>query len=173
MPGTYVVQDRNAGHGRAGLALPFPPTAGPLVIREKNDLRYLQMSQPWCGDVADEAYAGCFTEGISDCSVVAVMEWEPQRNGWGRCYFEHLAGSAITSHSMQLASHVLRRVRGPRFAVVAQYYGGIAFSEADSLFDELRVPPQNRSYYQSGRRGMNFGLRFFGGYFGEHLPGNQ
>ncbi len=50
---------------------------------------------------------------------------------------------------------------------------GIAFSEADRLFDELRVPPQNRSYYQSGRSGMNFGLRFFGGYFGEHLPGNQ
>lgn len=80
------------------------------------------------------------------------------------------AGSEVNSTTRNLAAYAISGA-GPRCcAVVAQYYGGSAFSLADELFDFLKTPKGYRSYYISGHSGMGFGLRFFGGYFGESQP---
>jgi hypothetical protein len=167
MPGVYEATDRSAGTGRAGLCLPYPPTTGPLVIDRKDDLRHLEMSEPWWGEVSEDKFAGCYTDGISDCSAVAIMEWNLKLKSWGQYYFHHVCGSLITEDDRSLAAAIFKASQGPRFGVVAQYYGGSAFRQADELFDLLSIPQQNRSYYKSNRSGMNFGLRFYGGSFGE------
>lgn len=164
MPGLYTAHIRTNPAGRAGLALPFTPTTGPLRLNNRAGLQKVEMSEPLWGDA--QQYQGVYTTGISDCSAIAIVEWAG--NHWGRFYFEHVAGSDVTQTIISRARQAIGN-RGPRcFAVVAQYYGGTAFSAANMLFNVLGIANGARSYYRSNLSGMDFGLRFSGGEFGEY-----
>jgi hypothetical protein len=88
MPGIYAA-DRNAIPGRAGLALPYTPTTGPILIGvDTATFLNKPMMQPWQGDANE--IAGIRTEHMSDCIVVCVAELK--NTGWGSMYFHHIMG---------------------------------------------------------------------------------
>lgn len=167
MPGLYVATNRAAARGRAGLALPYTPTSGPLALRSTAGMLQVPMSAPQSGDAQTFGHQGIWTTGVSDCSVVAVVEYHG--GAWRRFFFEHVAGSNCIPKIRQAARDALNGAVGHRFGVVAQYYGGSAFGSADELFNAALVPPANRSYYQSGFSGMSFGIRWMNGEFGEAI----
>lgn len=168
MAGFYAVADRRGTQGWGGLALPFPSTQGPLVLDAEGDLKYVKMSETCTGDVAKDRLAGIWTSGVSDCSVVAIVEY--RQNAWRRYFFEHVAGSYITEDISRGAEAAIGSEGSDCFALVAQSHGGSAFRSARDLFDQLNIPKANRSYYQSCSSGMSFGLRFQYGRFGEVRP---
>lgn len=105
-------------------------------------------------------HKGFYTTGISDCSVVAIFEL-----GGTAYYFEHVAGSDVKDEAVYTAMDLFNT--DAVYAVVAQWYGGVAFESANWFFDMLTVPAENQIYYCSKKDGMGFGVNFVDGTFGE------
>jgi hypothetical protein len=99
VPGSYIVQDRNRPEpGFGGLALPFPPAQGRLMLpRGFTNLKYVMMrASPTCGTIQTFGnQEGIWTDGISDCVVVIIMEWDDPNRRWTKFCFHHMLGSAM------------------------------------------------------------------------------
>ncbi|MFN7923091.1 MAG: hypothetical protein U0Q16_23515 [Bryobacteraceae bacterium] len=163
MPGEYTVRNRAVAERTfGGLGLPIPPAQGRLMVplREQG-LRYVPMAaSPTCGDARTFANAGLWTDGISDCCVIAIAQYD--QNSWTKFCFHHMQGgmSKYTLQDFAMKAPIPARC----WAVVADKSG-----LTDTLIDELAgwgIPRAQISRYVS-RGDFTFGLRFFGGAFGE------
>lgn len=90
MPGVYVA-NRNGHVGRAGLALPFTPTTGPIKFAQNwNEYVDVAMHHCYFGDAGQIKGGGLCTHFISECAVFAVAE--RKGGAWGKVYFAHIQG---------------------------------------------------------------------------------
>src|SRR5262245_24651786 len=88
MPGIYRAQ-RGAAPGRAGLALPFTPTTGPLRFAQDTEgFTNVPMHYHYLGKA--HKVQGLCTFSISECAVFAAAELTA--DGWGWAYFAHVQG---------------------------------------------------------------------------------
>lgn len=163
----YNVIDREITHPvPGGLMLPFPPTAGGrLMLRGGNQgLTYKPMAATaYAGRFPRDREEGIWTDSISDCVVIAIMEYS--ENTWKSFCFQHMLGGCFT-HTIEDYQRGGRPVAGDCWAVIADKSGSTSTIE-DQLY-VWGVPRQQGrvSIYRSGGD-FKFGLRFFGGYFGE------
>jgi hypothetical protein len=164
MPGTYDVSDRRAIRGRAGLMLPFPPTTGPIILENgETGLQYTKMGELVIGNVPHHSYPGIWTDGISDCVVLAAVVWEG--NGWNEFCWMHLSGGL---HSEWLSSAARIKKAASMWAVIASR-DRIGTSTMKDYLMSIGIPDHQISVYIS-RGDFKFGMRFFGGMFGEIKP---
>lgn len=173
MPGYYEVEDRTISSGWGWISRPLPavPLRGRLVMNRTRGLIPYAMSEPDWGRRSEDNMAGAITEGVSDCSVVAILE--KTETGFDRYFFQHVAGSHITQEIIGYARIGLEDAAASAlWALAVNYSGGAAFSNsggADMLFDMFGVPRSQRSYYVSHNSGHAFALRYDTGEFGEPI----
>lgn len=164
MPGTYQVTNRLAPTAKAGLGLPLPPANGPIVLENGNaGLRYAAMGGLLTGNVNTFGFPGIWTDSISDCVILAAVEWDPLVRNWTNFCWMHLNGGLYKPW---------RDAFRLRIANPAGAWGLIASRDwigTDTLrtkFNNWGIPNNQVSVYIS-RRDFKFGLRFFGGFWGE------
>ena len=164
MPGEYTVTNRQAPVARGGLALPLPPTHGPITLQHGNPgLQYRFMGVTAAGDARNFGHAGLWTDGISDCVVLMAVEWDPALQCWTNFCWRHLHGGLYKPW---------RDVFRQQIANPANCFGLIASRDwigTGVLEDKMRkwgIPAGQITTYIS-RSDFRFGVRFFGGAFGE------
>lgn len=166
----YGVENRSGAStkGRFRDRKPWMNNTGPLKI-EVEGLKQVFMSERYFKNVLPlgpdkNQYQGLYTTGISDCSVVAIVEF----GGQGLYYFEHVAGSDIKEDVISGAAQMFYHADWDNlYAVCAQYYGGMAFDRAHFMFEMCQVPPENQIFYRSDYSGMSFGINVVEDTFGE------
>lgn len=105
MPGVYRADpaSQDVRDGRAGLALPFTPTKGPIRFQQDHRSYFnspmvsssFSKVAPWVGNASDLKSGGIKTSGIDDCAVVCIAELKgtiDRGATWGKVFFAHLAG---------------------------------------------------------------------------------
>lgn len=104
MPGIYKASPKSKQGGRAGLALPFTPTTGPIRFQQDttgyydspmfNPTKFMQPS-PWVGKIADLKGGGIVSESMQACVIVCIAELRGSRGAnptWPCGFFVHLQG---------------------------------------------------------------------------------
>jgi len=163
MPGTYEVQNRAAAPAQGGLALPPPPAAGPIRLHGgAAGLRRRDMQVQAAGNVATYGYPGVWTTGISDCVVLAAVEWQPGV-GWTNFCWEHLGGGEHQTWERTFRAQI--GVPANCFALIAARYKTGTWYLADE-FVKWGISPERITVYIA-RADFSFGLRFAQGNFGE------
>jgi hypothetical protein len=103
---------------------------------------------------------GLWTQGISDCVIVAIAQSDDPNGWWKKFCFHHMLGGAMTYTLVDFAR--ISPVPAACWAVFADKSGAVS-----TLVDAVvRVPRPQIGTYDSGGD-FTFGLRFRGGYFGE------
>ncbi|SFG17867.1 hypothetical protein SAMN05518801_10975 [Novosphingobium sp. CF614] len=162
MPGIYVAQ-KTGMRGRAGLALPFTPTTGPIDLAV-NHGEFITVGQDEPIDVSSGSLHGIKTAHVGECSVLIVAEWAG--HDWGRLYFDHVGGS-----NFELAWPTLKKFTGK---VHQQHcYSAVLATtryNAYALVGELikvGYPAHCMSAYIASTDTIEVGYAVNGGLFGE------
>jgi hypothetical protein len=182
MPGIYAA-DRDAGAGKAGLQLPFTPTAGPL--RFGQDLAgYLDVPMHDCYSGAASAVTGLQTHLISECAVFITAEFKQGK--WGNVYFAHVQGG---DWSGLFAFGAQRRAKTTRealeafaasvnvtdcYSVIVVPSDGSAYSSFGAFPEKLGFPASKLSVYISntiGGLGVAAEFRYMGEFGEIDTPG--
>jgi len=97
MPGVYSA-NRYSAPGRAGLALPFTPTTGPVRFgADARDFLDVPMYYHFSGTASKVPGGGLQTHLISECAVFGAAEWTGLN--WGNVYFTHIQGGDWSGNS--------------------------------------------------------------------------
>jgi hypothetical protein len=121
------------------------------------------MGQIESGNVQAVVFPGLWTDSISDCVVLAAVEWDLAQNTWTNFCWQHLRGGLYKDWRDEFRQQI---------GMAANCFGLIASRDwigTSVLFDKMvnwGIPPGQMSVYIS-RHDFKFGLRFYGGAFGE------
>jgi hypothetical protein len=169
MPGIYAA-DRDSASGRAGLALPFTPTKGPLrFVHSVTGYKDVPMYDHYLGPAA--SIVGLQTHLISECSVFCAAEWTS--TGWGAVYFTHVHGGDWTGGrqlgSLKALKTFASAVRLADCYTVILVPGEMGYGPFAQLPGDLKFPASQLSVYISNTSGgLGFAVEFrVMGEFGE------
>lgn len=164
MPGEYRVANRSAPAARGGLALPLPPTQGPIVLPQgRAGLFYRAMGQPAVGNARTAGYPGIWTDAISDCVILAAVQWDATLRRWTNFCWRHLYGGLYKPWRDDFRVQVTQP-ENCFGLIAARDWIGTSFLQDKMV--KWGIPRQQITVYIS-RRDFSFGLRFVGGAFGE------
>ena len=174
MSGVYRADPASTGvrDGRAGLALPFTPTKGPIRFRQDHS-SYLDSPMvfssysdvaPWYGDVSELKHGGIKTYGVDDCAVACVAELKGvigQGASWGKVFFAHLAGGGwvLGDPKRKFESFTsLVNLKNCYSLVYANRNGSAG--ETVSYFHENKLPAEKMSVYITNAHTTHFAIEF-------------
>lgn len=164
MPGTYTVNNVGAPPSRGGLALPLPPTQGPIVLQQgRAGLLYRFMGVREVGDARTFLHPGIWTDGISDCVVLTAVEWDPLQRCWTNFCWRHLKGGYYKPWRDDFRANITQPANCCGLIASRDWIGT---STLRNKMVKWGIPDAQITTYIAGRD-FKFGLRFFGGAFGE------
>ncbi len=176
MPGVYRAERHAVLGGRAGLALPFTPTQGPIVF-SRDHTGYLDSPMlmpggvPWVGQ-ASTLPGGIKSSGVDDCAIVCVAELAGTigaGSSWGRVFFAHLAGGGwiFGDPERYFASFTSRVDRTRCYSLVYANRESSARESVQKLLGD-GFPANKLSIYISNAHTTHFAMEFqVMGEFGE------
>lgn len=163
MPGVYAADRDSPDTGRAGLALPFTPTTGRLLLGvDHRTFRAIEQDHPTAFDAG--ALDGIITHSVGECSVVIILEWVGPH--WGRGYFDHIGGSDWIVQRREVRKFGKTVEKNRCYAAVL---GNTPFNVralTDGLLEE-GYRADLISVYMAGASSIDVGFAVFGGLFGE------
>jgi hypothetical protein len=168
MPGIYAA-DRSAASGRAGLALPFTPTTGPLRFAPgTNNFLDVPMHDHYAGPASN--VTGLQTHGISECAVFCAAELTGRV--WGGVYFAHVQGgdwSGTSAFGQRQRAFATRkalnsfasRVDLAKCHAIILVPGELGYREFAGVPQSLGFPAEKLSVYISNTSGgLGFAVEF-------------
>ena len=174
MSGVYRADPASKGvrDGRAGLALPFTPTKGPIRFRQDHrsflDSPMLFSSYsdiaPWFGDVSELKAGGIKTSGVDDCAVVCVAELKGTIGSgasWGKVFFAHLAGGGWVLGDPKPKFESFMKLANPTdcYSLVYANRNGSAGESVSYLLGN-KFPAGKMSVYITNAGTTNFAIEF-------------
>ncbi len=174
MSGVYRADPASKGvrDGRAGLALPFTPTKGPIKFRQDHNNYFdspmvfssYSDAAPWIGEASGLKAGGITTSGVDDCSVVCVAELKGTiGNGasWGKVFFAHLAGGGWLLGDPKRKFEIFMSMVSPKdcYSLVYANRDG-SVGESVSYILGNKFPAEKMSVYITNAHTTNFAIEF-------------